>query len=168
MILLVKEIKELVKLLLFSKPYECKDVELCSMNYFPFKGYKYMMWCGKMIYRIDSPIDFSNNEIFEKNKNHERIHLSQAKFVGSWLKYYYKYLIEWIKGNPLFPPFVSAYYTIPFEMEAYANEDDYSYYQNYNGEYLHCYTINDRKKQFKKYNNLYDWKKYLKSINKIK
>lgn len=163
-----KEIVALIKLLFISNPNDCKDVELYGMNYFPFKNYKYMMWCGKMIYRLDSPIDFNNGDNFEKNKNHERIHLYEAKKLGSWLKFYSIYMIEWVKGNPFCKPFISAYYTIPFEMEAYANEDDYNYCDNYDGKYLKSYNIKNRKETFKKFKSISKWKEYIKNINKIK
>ena len=36
-----------------KKSKEIEGVSLMGMNHFPFKGYKYLMWCGKMIYRND-------------------------------------------------------------------------------------------------------------------
>lgn len=140
----------MVKMLFSSKPNDSNELELLAMQCFPFQGYKYMMRCGKMIYR---------------KKNEERI-LSQVKGKNSWLRYYLIYVWEWIKGNPITNPASSAYYTIPFEMEAYANEEDPNYPLDYDGKYLHCYDIKNRKKTYRKYGNSRAWKEYIKTIEK--
>ena len=49
-----KEIWTFVKLLLFNIDNVDK-VEPLAMTHFPFKGYKYIMWCGKVIYRDNHP-----------------------------------------------------------------------------------------------------------------
>lgn len=49
--------------------------------------------------------------------------------------------VEWVKGNPICHPASSAYYTIPYEMEAYANEGNPDYPVNYNGNNLSRYKI---------------------------
>ena len=46
-----KELWILGKLLFSSKPREISELELLEMRHFPFSGYKFMSWCGKMIYR---------------------------------------------------------------------------------------------------------------------
>ena len=169
MINFLKELFQLVKMLFATNPNDCNKVELFPMNYFPFTGYKYMMWCGKMIYRInnkDNIISSIGTPTYTKDVTHETIHLKQAQIEGTWLKYYWRYVCEWIKGNPILHPSSSAYYTIPFEMEAYANENDSNYPVNYDGKYLHCYDIKNRKSTYKKYGSSRQWKEYVKTIEK--
>ena len=45
-----KEIWTFVRLL-FVNIDNVDKVEPLAMTHFPFKGYKYIMWCGKVIYR---------------------------------------------------------------------------------------------------------------------
>lgn len=150
-----KELWYLIKLL-FSPLTD--QVELVQMKYFPFKGYSAMSWCGKIITR--KPL------VSQRIFNHERLHLEQAlKLVENdkqktWLKYYWQYLKYWIKGNPIMAPASSAYYTIPFEMEAYGNEDDYSYHPISNSWKL--YELEDRKETYKKY--MHNWKQFCKDL----
>lgn len=153
---------ELIKLIkmLFTPIKDVNELNLIGMKHFPFKGYKYMMWCGNIIYRgNETPI------ISEESLTHETIHLMQAKVKGSWIKYYWSYFIQWMKGNPIIHPASSAYYTIPYEMEAYANQHNKEYIDNYHGQFLHCYVIKDRKKTYKlKGGTPRTWKVYLKTI----
>ena len=167
----LKELWQMVKMLFSSKPNDSNELKLLAMQCFPFQGYKYMMWCGKMIYRKKNEeriLSEINTPSFLKNKTHETTHLKQAQVKGrnSWLRYYLIYVWEWIKGNPITNPANSAYYTIPFEMEAYANEEDPNYPLNYDGKYLHCYNIKNRKKTYRKYGNSRAWKEYIKTIEK--
>ena len=51
---MIKELWVLVKLLFGKRqPKDIDKVSLMGMDHFPFVGYKYLMWCGKMIYRND-------------------------------------------------------------------------------------------------------------------
>lgn len=172
-----KELYKLIILLFKSKPRELgKDLEVIPMKYFPFKGYKYLMWCGKMIYRKDMEDKRKeewNTSSFQKSLNHETIHLNQAKRSGSWIKYYWQYFIEWLKGGIIMAPVSAAYYTNPFEMEAYANEDKPEYPEgmiiyedNYSTLEFTKYIINDgRKKVYKNAGGTSrDWKEYIKHI----
>ena len=117
-----------------------------------------MSWCGKIITRKDKV----NKTVI----NHERIHLEQALQLAkqekssSWLTYYWQYLKYWIKGNPLIAPASSAYYTIPFEMEAYGNEHDFDYKVTENS--WKKYEIKNRKKIFKE--NRHRWRQYCKNL----
>lgn len=133
------------------------QVEVVQMKYFPFQGYSAMSWCGKIITRKDTS---------DRIINHERIHLEQALQLAkqekssSWLTYYWQYLKYWIKGNPLITPTSSAYYTIPFEMEAYGNEHDFNYKVTENS--WKKYEIKNRKKIFKE--NRHRWRYYCKNL----
>lgn len=164
---MLKELWMLAKMLFKSKPSEIEEVKLMGMDHIPFEGYKYIMWCGKIIYRNDM-YDTRRKEWITKqykiDKNHETIHLMQAKMCGSWLKYYWRYLCEWLKGGPVMAPASAAYYTIPFEVEAYANEENFDYPKNYDGSNLAKYTFKNRKKLYKKYGNSREWKAYIKTL----
>lgn len=173
---MIKDILKLIKLLMSSTPKDIKKVELLGMDNIPFKGYSYIMWCGKIIYRNDTKHKREKewaNPAFQVTLNHETIHLNQAKKSGSWIKYYWQYFIEWLKGNPIISPAISAYYTNPFEMEAYANENKLEYPEgmiiyedNYSTLEFNKYIINSNRK--KVYNNAggtpRDWKDYIKHI----
>ena len=173
---MLKEFWILIKLLFKTNPTNIKEVELFEMKNFPFKGYKYLMWCGKMVYRKDMEEKIKkelNTPSFNKSLTHETINLNQAKKSGSWIKYYWQYLIEWLKGNPIIAPASSAYYTNPFEMEAYANEDKPEYPEgmiiyedNYSTLEFTKYIIkNGRKKVYKNAGGTSrDWKEYIKHI----
>lgn len=150
-----KELWYLIKLL-FSPLTD--QIELVEMKYFPFNGVSAMSWCGKIITR--KPL------VSQKVFNHERIHLEQAlKLVENdkqktQLKYYWQYLKYWIKGNPLIASFNAAYYTIPFEMEAYGNEHNLDYKVTPNS--WKRYELSDREKTYK--SNKLRWKKFCRSI----
>lgn len=152
------ELYKLIKWLFSSKPSDIKKVEVVEMRYFPFKGFSAMSWCGKLIVHEDF-------KVTDTIKNHETIHLKQAQAVGSWIRFYLLYFKEWILGNPFFPPFISAYYTISYEMEAYANEYKKDYTANYDVNNIKKYRIKNRKKQFKKQGGTArSWKKYIMTI----
>ena len=148
-----KELWYLIKLL-FSDITNQK-AEIVKMKYFPFQGYSAMSWCGKVITRKDN--------VSDKILNHERIHLEQAlelaklEKTSTWLTYYWQYLKYWIKGDPFSE---SAYYTIPFEMEAYGNEDNFDYKVTANS--WKKYEIENRKEIYNKYR--YDWRNYCRSL----
>ena len=149
---MIKEFWMLAKMLFSSKPSEVDKVVLMGMNHIPFKGYKYIMWCGHIIYRNDKKAEREKEwkeKTFQIDVNHETFHLMQAKWRGSWIKYYWSYLKEWIKGGPIMAPASAAYYTIPYEVEAYANEENFDYCKNYDGSNLPKYTLKDRKKLYK-------------------
>ena len=145
-----KELWYLIKLL-FSPMTD--QVEIVKMEHFPFQGYLAMNWCGKIITR-------KPEKISAVVKNHERIHLWQALQYKSWLAYYWKYLREWVKGGPIMAPASAAYYTIPFEMEAYGNEHNFDYKVTANS--WKKYEIENRKETYKKYKD--NWRNYCKSL----
>lgn len=165
---MIKELFTLVKMLFGKKPGDIECVSLMNMKHFPFKGYSYLMWCGRMIYR-DDMYDRRQKEWptdkFKVSQNHETIHLMQAKICGSWVKYYWRYFIDWLKGNPLTHPSTSAYYTTKWESEAYANEENPDYCKNYDGSNLKKYTFKNRKKLYKSVGGTSKaWKAYIKSL----
>ena len=163
---MIKELWTLAKMLFATKPSEIEELKLMGMNHFPFKGFAYMCWCGKMIYRNDM-YDVRRKEWITKkykvSKNHETIHLMQAKICGSWVKYYLSYLWEWLKPG-FTSPLTANYYTLKYEAEAYANEENFDYPKNYDGSNLPKYTFKNRKKLYKKYGSTQMWVYYLKTL----
>ena len=157
----IKEFGWLAKQLFTGGNKDYNQLKFKKMEHFPFNGYSAMMWCGYLISRYDE------NKLNAQIWTHERIHQKFAEQKGSWFKFYMNYLWEWIKGNPLIKPAKSAYYTIPTEMEAYANQHNERYPHNYDPENIKKYCIKDRKKTFKKYYNqggVKCWKQFLRTL----
>lgn len=168
---MLKELWVLIKMLFNSKPSDFvgKELEIVRMNHFPFKGYKWLMWCGRMIYRSDNKEQIRKEKRIKKfavRKNHEKIHLMQASHCGdSWILYYLSYLWKWLKQGVI-SSMSANYYINPYEVEAYANEGNENYCKEYDGVDL-CskYTIKSAKK---KYNELGGtpsaWNEYIKTL----
>ena len=154
----ISELIQLIKLLFSGKPKDVSEIIIMRMKYFPFSNYLAMSWCGKLI--INSNVD----KIDKSTYNHEMIHLKQSQQYGSWIGYYWKYLMEWLKGQPFRKPFNSAYYTNPFEVEAYANQNDENYWQNYNPENISRYYLKDRRKLFAQQNSFNKWLQYIRKL----
>lgn len=123
-------------------------------GFFPGRNYAYMMWCGTLLYREER---FAN--ISPTSYNHELIHLRQAQHCGSWLKYYIKYCWQWILGFSWRSPKMTAYYTNPYEIEAYANEHNPDYSMIYDPKTLNRYRIKHRSHTYKAHQN--DWHRYI-------
>ena len=102
----MKELWQLIKMLFSSKPGDFDTPELLPMKHYPFKGYRFMMWCGRMIYRAENKenIDrYMQTYAGKESMTHETIHLRQAQVIGSWVKYYWRYFVEWDQGKPYLP-----------------------------------------------------------------
>lgn len=87
-------------MLFSSKPGDFDTPELLPMKHYPFKRYRFMMWCGRMIYRAENKenIDrYMQTYAGKESMTHETIHLRQAQVIGSWVKYYWRYFVEWVK-----------------------------------------------------------------------
>ena len=150
------ELFTLIKML-FKSINKYNDIELINMKYFPFREYTYMAWCGKVITKKNIKWE----DIGQYIKNEEIGHLKQASFYNYWIQYYLVYVWEWIKGNPFTSPYKSAYYTIPFEIQARANRHNPDY--DYNRVDLkNKYTLKNRKRIYKE--NRKGWTKYIKTL----
>ncbi len=164
----MKELFQLIKMLFSGKPGDFEEPQLLAMKHYPFKGYRFMMWCGRMVYHKENEEtirSYMETSSGKESLTHETIHLRQAQNAGTWIKYYWRYFIEWLKGNPVVHPASSAYYTIPYEMEAYANQDNPGYPANYDGGNLHRYRLSGRKKLYKSLGGTSRaWKAYIKTL----
>lgn len=152
------ELWQLIKWLFSSSPKDVTELEIVEMKYFPITGFSAMSWCGKLIVHSKDTVD-------ETTKIHETIHLKQAQAVGNWILFYLLYVKEWLVGNPFKKPFMSAYYTICYEMEAYANESNKNYVVNYNDESINRYRLTHKKKTYEeKGKTIKQWIEYLKTL----
>jgi hypothetical protein len=75
------------------------------------------------------PLVFSRGEMSDTTKNHEAIHWQQyieTGILGFIILYYTFYLLNYIR----YRDGKIAYYMIPFEKEAYDNDEDLEYLEN--------------------------------------
>lgn len=158
---MIKELWILIKMLFHSKPSDVvgKGMEVVEMKHFPFKGYKAMSWCGRIIHRVGA------SEVNKITMNHERIHAMQAVMCNdSWVRYYLAYLWEYIRRGFLHP-MTANYYVSKYESQAYANESDFDYCNKPYWEEIEKYSIPNAKKKWKELGGTADaWKKYIKSL----
>lgn len=167
---MLSELWLLIKLLFISKPSDVKseDLEIIVMKHFPFQGFRYMSWCGKIITRHEKKevIDrFLNTESGYWSKIHEYGHAVQAisEHGDNWIRFYLSYYWHWLLENPILAPASSAYYTNRYEVEAYAQERNLSYWQNYTRENLRGkYTLRNGKKLYREHRDY--WKDYVKTL----
>ena len=75
------------------------------------------------------PFVFSRGEVSEVTKNHENIHWQQYIETGI-IGFVILYLAFWLIGLCKFQDGNLAYYSIPFEIEAYNNDTDVDYLKN--------------------------------------
>ena len=168
---MLKELWTLTKLLFSTRPSDHlgKDLEVMTMKHFPFKGYKWLMWCGRMISRADNAEKIQAEMMtkkFQVSMNHEKIHLMQAVVCGdSWVKYYLRYLWEWLRRGFL-APMSANYYISRYESEACANEEDTGYCADYDGRNLRGkYSIRKAKKLYRQLGGTASaWKEYVKGL----
>ena len=68
----------------------------------------------------------SREEVGETLINHEMIHIKQQEEL--WVVgFYILYVYYWLKNLPKYRDSSKAYYNIPFEVEAYLNQEDKKY-----------------------------------------
>lgn len=99
------------------------------------KGYDGLTFFGHIITHTQQEAEAFNQK-FSTMKNHEMIHLYQARSThDSWLCFYWKYFMFWLKANRYRKHLRNAGYLLnPFEIEAYAHMHDADYLaQNENG-----------------------------------
>lgn len=159
-----RELFTLCKMLTSGKIEDKEELVMYPMKHFPFKNYKYMMWCGNVIYREKYQQDCNMSDI---ERNHETIHLYQAKDKGGWFRYYLSYLFQWIKGIFCFCGWNGSYYTSKYEVEAYSKEKDMKYLERREKNMVDKFKIDNRRKTYKKNAiSTFYFKEYLKSLFK--
>ena len=63
------------------------------------------------------------SEGLQRTERHEHIHILQAEsFRTRYVGFYVRYVMYWLRGLVMYRSATKAYYNIPFEREAYAND----------------------------------------------
>ncbi|MBQ8770457.1 MAG: hypothetical protein IJZ60_04780 [Bacteroides sp.] len=171
---MLKELWILIKMLFTEKPSDMlkrNDLEVVVMNHFPFSGFRYMMWCGKVICRPTKEAvihRFLSMIAGTKACTHEHGHGMQAESEhgDNYVRYYLNYYWHWFKHLFSLVPLSACYYVNRYEVEAYAQEDHPEYWRNYTRENLRGkYTIKNARKKWKELGGKSSaWKAYVKSL----
>lgn len=172
---MLRELWTLVQMLFATKPSEFmyKDLSIITMRHFPFKGYRFLSWCGIIITREEKKAvinRFLSTKAGKESIIHERGHCVQAisEHGDNWLRYYLNYFWHWLKHNPLVAPSSACYYVNRYEVECYAKQHDKDYFNilYYTRENLRGkYSIKGAKKLYKELGGKSStWRAYVKSI----
>jgi hypothetical protein len=86
--------------------------------FFPVKGFLAITLFGYI---------FAKRRLSAIELNHERIHIAQAEDCGGYFNFYRMYLDYWFCTFSKTKNNEEAYYSIPFEKEAYANQHNPDY-----------------------------------------
>ena len=132
----------LLMMLRAPRPSRQNDMRAVAMPRWIKKGYDGPTFFGHIITHTKEEAE-AFNERFGSFKNHEMIHLYQARAChDSWILFYLRYAWYWLTASRYRKHLKNAGYQLnPFEMEAYANM--------YNLHYL-----NDKK------NGTNEWRRY--------
>ena len=99
-----------------------------SCTWFPPKGYVAITLFNHIIFKGTKEYveELLQTHYGKTIVNHERIHVIQGETLG-WLKFYILYLYYYIENRRQGYSHNVAYHRIPFEAEAFANEENFSY-----------------------------------------
>ena len=113
-----------------TRPSRTTDMKAVSCPFWIRRGYSAMTFFGHIVMHSQEEAN-RVNERFDALKNHEMIHLYQARSThDSWLCFYWKYVGFWLKARRYRKHLKNAGYQLnPFEMEAYAHMYDKKYLQ---------------------------------------
>lgn len=144
------------------KPSEIKEIKF-KISRWIFSGYA-MMWYGKILSSSQELLDRMKKQVYPIT--HEKIHIKQAVSTeNSFKKYYKEYIKRYIKLLPYAIrygfDFEIPYVFNPFEMEAYAFQNDEEYVNTEKCEGWKVFdkmTKEQRKKALKEWDN-FNWKK---------
>lgn len=171
---MIKELWILIKMLFTEKPSDMlkrDDLEVVVMNHFPFSGYRYTMWCGKVICRpskVEVMQRFLSSVASKESVTHEHGHGIQAESEhgDNYPRYYLNYVWHWVKHNPLVHPSSACYYVNRYEVEAYAQQHNPEYWKHYHrGNLRGKYSIKDAKKKYRELGcSPKKWKEYIKTL----
>lgn len=129
-------------------------------KFLPPKNFYALMMFGKIFINIKNQDKYYDNEKKGNNaylKNHEMIHVQQAiKIHNSWILYYLLYIWFWLKNLPFIFDLDFAYKFIPFEMEAYYYEKDFTYTEIHrngtdNYKFFNKFTLKEKRSLYKQY-----------------
>ena len=111
-----------------ARPIRISDMRAVAKPFWIPKGYDGLTFFGHIItHNLQDAEDF--NRGFNAIKNHEMIHLYQARAChDSWLRFYWRYLRYWIQASRYRRRMKNAGYLLnPFEIEAYRHMHDLDY-----------------------------------------
>ena len=110
------------------RPSRISDMKAVAKPFWIGKGYEGMTFFGHIITHTQQEAE-AFNQRFGSLKNHEMIHLYQARSThDSWLLFYWRYFIFWLKACRYRQHLRNAGYLLnPFEMEAYAEMHNLHY-----------------------------------------
>jgi hypothetical protein len=113
-----------------SRPSRIADMPARALPFWIRRGYDGLTFFGHIITHTQQDADAFNNR-FDAMKNHEMIHLYQARSThDSWLCFYWLYFVYWLKACRYRRKLKNAGYRLnPFEIEAYAHMSDLHYLQ---------------------------------------
>jgi hypothetical protein len=119
----------IVSLLLRAvRPSRTNDMPAVALPFWIRKGYDGLTFFGHIITHSQEDAEAMNTR-FDAFKNHEMIHLYQARSThDSWLCFYALYIWYYLRALPQNRHMRNAAYRLnPFEMEAYENMYDPDY-----------------------------------------
>ena len=107
------------------RPSKTGDMLAVNIPFWIRKGYEGMTFFGTIITHSKEEAEHFNN-CLDAMKNHEMIHLYQARAThDSWICFYWKYLVYWLKACRYRKHLRNAGYLLnPFELEAYGHMYD--------------------------------------------
>ncbi len=111
-----------------ARPSRTDDMKAVSKPFFIKKGYDALTFFGYIITHSTQEAEAFNRR-FDSLKNHEMIHLYQARTThDSWLCFYARYLYYWLTLSLFHRRIRNAGYLLnPFEMEAYHHMNNLNY-----------------------------------------
>ena len=118
----------LLMMLRAARPSRIDDMKAIAKPRWIRKGYDGLTFFGHIITPTEHEAEAFNKH-FGFMKNHEMIHLYQARSThNSWLCFYWKYFVFWLSASRYRKHLRNAGYLLnPFEMEAYAKMYDLHY-----------------------------------------
>ena len=110
------------------RPSRMADMRAVALPFWIRKGYDGLTFFGTIITHTEEDAK-AFNQRFDAIKNHEMIHLYQARSThDSWLCFYWKYFVFWLRARRYRKHLRNAGYLLnPFEMEAYGHMHDLNY-----------------------------------------
>lgn len=123
-------------------------------------------YCNK---ESDIALINKTNTVDSVLKCHETIHVRQAESTkNSWFMFYLNYLWQWLCNFPLiFIDAMMPYKFIPYELEAYGNETDFSYAYSACRQWKEFkkLSLKEKRKFAKEYkNSLYTFRDFIRNV----
>ncbi len=111
-----------------ERPSRTVDMKAVAKPFWIHKGYEALTFFGHIITHSHQEAE-AFNQCFDSLKNHEMIHLYQARSThDSWFCFYILYLYYWLMGCRYWKRVKNAGYQLnPFEIEAYRHMNDLRY-----------------------------------------